>query len=37
VKGLYTTPQYDVYFTFSGKKVDLWRLNHLYHIHTNVG
>ncbi|KAK7114553.1 WD repeat-containing protein 97-like isoform X2 [Littorina saxatilis] len=37
VQGLYTSPRYDVFFTFAGKKVDLWRLNHLYHIHTNIG
>lgn len=37
VQGLFTCPRYDVFFTFAGKKVDLWRLNHLYHIHTNIG
>ena len=34
---LQTTLDYDTFFTFTGKTVDMWRIQHLYHIQTSVG
>ncbi|XP_067652672.1 WD repeat-containing protein 97-like isoform X2 [Haliotis asinina] len=36
-EGLGTSMQYDIFHTFAGKKVDLWRIQHLYQMHTAVG
>ena len=35
--GLHTTLDYDVFFTFAGKRVNMWKIQHLFHIHTSVG
>ncbi|XP_055955273.1 WD repeat-containing protein 97 [Patella vulgata] len=37
VDGLGTEQQYNIFYTFSGRKVDLWQLQHLYNIHTAIG
>ncbi|XP_041375421.1 WD repeat-containing protein 97-like isoform X2 [Gigantopelta aegis] len=37
VEGLGTVIKYDFFYTFSGPKVDLWRIQHLYQIHTTIG
>ncbi|XP_052231228.1 WD repeat-containing protein 97-like isoform X3 [Dreissena polymorpha] len=37
VEGLCTTLDYDTFYTFSGQTVDLWQIQHLFHIHTSVG
>ena len=34
---LQTTLDYDVFFTYAGKKVNMWKIQHLYQILTSVG
>lgn len=35
--GMATELNYFVFFTYSGKTVDLWRIQHLFSIHTSIG
>ncbi|KAL3860750.1 hypothetical protein ACJMK2_010825 [Sinanodonta woodiana] len=37
VYALKTTLDIDIFHTFSGKQVHLWKLQHLYNLHTSVG
>ncbi|XP_060556270.1 WD repeat-containing protein 97-like [Ruditapes philippinarum] len=37
IKNLQTTLDYDTFFTYHGQTVDMWKIQHLYHIHTSVG
>ncbi|KAL4234275.1 hypothetical protein ACF0H5_005926 [Mactra antiquata] len=37
VTNLHTTIDYDTFFTYSGTTVDMWRIQHLFQIHTSVG
>ncbi|CAL1526294.1 unnamed protein product [Lymnaea stagnalis] len=37
VQGMDTVIDYEIFYTFAGKHVDLWRLHHLFHLHTNIG
>ncbi|XP_053401290.1 WD repeat-containing protein 97-like isoform X3 [Mercenaria mercenaria] len=37
VTSLQTTLDYDTFFTFCGQTVDMWKIQHLYQIHTSVG
>ncbi|KAK3741975.1 hypothetical protein RRG08_024721 [Elysia crispata] len=37
IEGMGTEMNYDIFYTFAGKRVDLWKLQHLFQIHTNVG
>ncbi|ESO96593.1 hypothetical protein LOTGIDRAFT_239300 [Lottia gigantea] len=37
VDGLGTDLQYNMFYTFSGKKIDLWQLQHVFNIHTSIG
>ncbi|KAL5022160.1 hypothetical protein ScPMuIL_001315 [Solemya velum] len=37
VGSLMTVLNYDVFCTHTGKQVDLWRVQHLYHTHTAIG
>ncbi|BFZ13069.1 hypothetical protein BsWGS_16108 [Bradybaena similaris] len=37
IQGIDTQMDYDVFYTYSGNRVDLWKLQHLYYIHTHIG
>ncbi|GFS24658.1 WD repeat-containing protein KIAA1875-like isoform X3 [Elysia marginata] len=37
IEGMGTEMNYNIFYTFAGKRVDLWKLQHLFQIHTNVG
>ncbi|XP_052816853.1 uncharacterized protein LOC128243253 isoform X2 [Mya arenaria] len=37
VFNLQTTLDYDTFFTFTGRTVDMWQIQHLYQIHTSIG
>jgi len=37
VEDLGTELSYHMFFTFSNRKVDLWKIQHLYNIHTAIG
>ncbi|KAH9488277.1 hypothetical protein Btru_063856 [Bulinus truncatus] len=37
VAGIGTEINKDIFYTFTGKRVDLWRIQHLYQMHTNIG
>ncbi|XP_059170361.1 WD repeat-containing protein 97-like isoform X2 [Physella acuta] len=37
VEGMGTQTDYDIIYTHAGRRVDLWRLQHLLQMHTNIG
>ncbi|GFN75135.1 WD repeat-containing protein kiaa1875-like isoform x3 [Plakobranchus ocellatus] len=37
IEGIGTEMNYDIFYTFAGRRVDLWKLQHLFQIHTNIG
>ncbi|XP_005105308.1 WD repeat-containing protein 97 isoform X2 [Aplysia californica] len=37
IEGMGTEMNYNIFYTYAGKHVDLWKLQHLFHIHTNIG
>ncbi|KAI8790285.1 WD repeat-containing protein KIAA1875 [Biomphalaria glabrata] len=37
ISGIGTEMNSDIFYTFTGKRVDLWRIHHLYQMHTNIG
>merc|ERR1719239_1458350 len=37
IEGMGTVMNYNIFYTYAGKHVDLWKLQHLFQIHTNIG
>ncbi|CAG5117442.1 unnamed protein product, partial [Candidula unifasciata] len=37
IEGIDTQMDNDIFYTFSSNRVDLWKLQHLYYIHTHIG